>query len=479
MVTLRSIDADTRDGHDDGDLAIPVEAGQLAYIYFTSGSTGQPKGAMVEHAGMLNHLLAKVDDLGICAGVVVAQTAPQCFDISLWQLLAALLAGGRTLIVEQRTLLDVRRLVDTLHDSRVGVLQLVPSHLDVVLSHLEERPRALPSLRCVSATGEMLGRRLVERWFANQPRVRLVNAYGLTETSDDTNHEIMDRPPERGQVPVGWPISNVSVSLVDERLALVPLGATGEIAFSGVCVGRGYVNDARLTRLAFGPDPHRPGQRMYRSGDIGRWRPDGKLEFLGRRDSQVKVRGFRIEIGEVEQRLGRMAGVRDCAVVVTGDGEHGRKLVAFLSGRAPQSPESLRAFLGASLPAYMIPSEFHWLPALPLTGNGKIDRKRLTQFSADPRPPEDVDSPPETATERWIAAIWAEVLGIAPGQIGRGDHFFERGGTSLAAVRLVIGLDRRISLEELLEHPVLTDLARHVDAGRPPVSHVEGRGPVA
>jgi len=212
-------------GYPEGNLGIDVVPGQLAYIYFTSGSTGEPKGAMCEHAGMLNHLFAKIDDLRIGEGDVVAQTAPQCFDISLWQLVSALLVGGRTLLVEQETILDAKRFIDKIVDAKVNVIQVVPSYLEVLVSYLEQHPRALPDLRCVSVTGEALKKELVQRWFAAQHAITLVNAYGLTETSDDTNHEVMDRVPDRERVPLGRPINNVSVYIVDENLALVPLGA--------------------------------------------------------------------------------------------------------------------------------------------------------------------------------------------------------------------------------------------------------------
>src|SRR5439155_5358368 len=194
------IDAAYEESHADGDLGIDVAPGQLAYIYFTSGSTGEPKGAMCEHAGMLNHIFAKIDDLSLGEGQVVAQTAPQCFDISLWQLVSALLVGGRTLIVEQEAILDAEQFVDKLVDGRVAVVQVVPSYLEVLLSYLERHPRELPDLRCVSVTGEALKKELAQRWFAAQPEIKLVNAYGLTETSDDTNHDIMDRVPDRERV---------------------------------------------------------------------------------------------------------------------------------------------------------------------------------------------------------------------------------------------------------------------------------------
>jgi len=453
------IDDGYSDGHADGDLGVRVGPDQLAYIYFTSGSTGEPKGAMCEHAGLLNHLFAKIDDLGIGADQVVAQTAPQCFDISLWQLVSALLVGGRTLLVEQEVILDVPRFVETIVGGRVAVLQVVPSYLEVVLASLDRNPRPLPDLRCVSVTGEALKRELAQRWFASQPGIKLVNAYGLTETSDDTNHEVMDRVPDSDRIPLGRPINNVAIHVVDEHLALVPLGAPGEIVFSGVCVGRGYINDPERTQAAFLADPDRPDRRRYRSGDRGRWRPDGKLEFLGRRDSQLKIRGFRIEIGEIENTLLRMPGVRDGAVVVAESADQSKHLVAFYSGPRQLDDGWLRKRLGESLPEYMIPSAFHWRERLPLTANGKTDRKTLTALAAQLAAVEDRYDAPATSTERHLAAAWATVLGIPPEQISRGDHFFDRGGTSLSAVKLAITLDRAVSLKELTRHPILADLA--------------------
>ncbi|CAM5488737.1 Amino acid adenylation domain-containing protein OS=Streptomyces alboniger OX=132473 GN=CP975_03035 PE=4 SV=1 [Streptomyces alboniger] len=447
------------EAHPDGDLGVSVSAGQLAYIYFTSGSTGEPKGAMCEHAGFLNHVLAKLDDLGIGAGDVVAQTAPQCFDISLWQLLAAPVAGGRTLLVGQETILDVPRFVDTVVRGRANVLQLVPSYLEAVLAELEQRPRELPDLRCVSVTGEAVKKELVERWFAARPGTPLVNAYGLTETSDDTNHEVMRRVPDEDRVPLGRPIANVRVYVVDEELTPVPLGAPGEIVFSGVCVGRGYVNDPERTKAAFTDDPYRPGERLYRSGDHGRWLPDGKLEFLGRRDSQVKIRGFRIEIGEIENALLRVPGVRDGAVVVV----RGTRLAAFCTGPEPVGADTVRERLAASLPAYMVPAVVHWRDRLPLTANGKTDRRTLTALAEDLDAGSDEDTAtpdrPGTPEERRMAAAWAEVLGVPEDRIGRLDHFFDRGGTSLAAVKLAIALNRAITLKDVIRRPVLADLA--------------------
>ena len=465
------IDAAHAEGHHQADLGTDVAPDQLAYIYFTSGSTGEPKGAMCEHAGLLNHLFAKIDDLSIAEGDVVAQTAPQCFDISLWQLLSALLVGGRTLIIEQEVILDARHFIDKLINGRVNVMQAVPSYLEVLVSYLEQypalcRPCALPDLRYVSVTGEALKKELVQRWFAVQPAVKLVNAYGLTETSDDTNHEVMDRPPSREKVPLGRPINNVSLYIVDEHLALVPLGAPGEIVFSGVCVGRGYINDPERTKRAFLADPHRQGQRLYRSGDYGRWLPDGKVEFLGRRDSQVKISGFRIEIGEIEINLLRVPGVRAAVVVMSERIDRSKQLVAFYSGPQPLDPSALRDRLGASLPSYMIPSAFHWTNRLPLTENGKINKQALSALAAELGIAEQGRELPSTQTECRLAAAWAGVLGIPKEQIGRRDHFFNLGGTSLSALKLAIALDRAVSLKDVVGQPILADQAALIECRR-------------
>jgi amino acid adenylation domain-containing protein len=456
-------DAAYEEGHPDGDLGVHVAPDQLAYIYFTSGSTGEPKGAMCEHAGMLNHLCAKIDDLKIGEGVVVAQTAPQCFDISLWQLVSALLVGGRTLVVEQEVILDAQRFVDKIVDGRVAVVQVVPSYLEVLVSYLEQHPRELRDLRYVSATGEALKKELTQRWFAVQPATKLVNAYGLTETSDDTNHEVMDSVPCRERVPLGRPTNNVHIYVVDEHLSPVPLGTPGELVFSGVCVGRGYVNDPERTRRAFLVDPHRKGERLYRSGDYGRWLPESKLEFLGRRDSQVKISGFRIEIGEIESTLLRVPGVREGAVVVAERADRSKRLVAFYSGARPLDANVLRDQLRESLPKYMVPSAFHWRRRLPLTDNGKIDRKALTALARELDVAEQDRERPTTATEQWLAAAWAEVLGIPKDRIGWRDQFFDLGGTSLSALRLAIRLNRAVSLKDLTDHPVLADLAMLID----------------
>jgi len=224
-----------------------------------------------------------------------------------------------------------------------------------------------------------------------------------------------------------------------------------------VCVGRGYINDPERTQRAFLQGPLRPGQRLYRSGDYGRCLPDGKLEYLGRRDSQVKISGFRIEIGEIENALLHVGGVRNGAVVVN------KHLVAFYASERPLDAVVIRDKLAESLPAYMVPSVFHWRKTLPLTENGKIDRKALVALAGELAAAEQNHERPSTPTEHRLAAAWAEVLGIPKGQIGRQDDFFDLGGTSLSALRLVIALDRVVGFKELAAHPILADQAALVD----------------
>lgn len=470
------------EGRSTDNPAVPVGPSQLAYLYFTSGSTGEPKGAMCEHAGFVNHLYAKIDDLGIDVGQVVAQTAPQSFDISLWQLVAALVVGGRTQIVEQDAILDVDRFLETVEQGGVTVLQVVPSYLEVLLARLEDAPGRLDRLRVVSVTGEALKKELTARWFAHFPNIALVNAYGLTETSDDTNHEVMTGVPDRDSVPLGPPVRNVTVYVVDEHLRPVPLGAPGEIVFSGVCVGRGYVNDPERTASAFGEDPHRPGQRLYRSGDFGRWLPEGSLEFLGRRDAQIKIRGFRIEIGEIENQLLRLSGVRDGAVVVVDSPRGAQELVGFQTGSG-LSAEDIREGLARSLPAYMVPRRIVRVDALPLTSNGKTDRRALRALAGGLAvAPDDSRDGPRTEDERRLAEAWAAVLGIPVEGIGQHDNFFDLGGTSLSAVRLVIRMERSVVLRDVHENPTLAGLAKRLataaggDAASPRPAAAESSG---
>jgi amino acid adenylation domain-containing protein len=429
-----------------------------AYIFFTSGSTGQPKGAICEHLGMLNHLQAKVDDLRIGPGDTVVQSADLSFDISLWQLIAAFLVGARVLIVPGEETFDIARCLGTIDAHAATVAQFVPSYLGVLLDRVKAVPEACRTLREVSVTGEAVSQQLIEQWFAAFPGTRLINAYGATEVSDDTTHEIMTAPPRGGAVPVGRAIGNVAVSVLGPGDRLVPLGAPGEITFSGICVGRGYINDPERTAEAFGTDPLRPGLPMYRTGDYGRWLPGGKLGFLGRRDEQVKVNGIRLELGEVESRMREHPDVRDAAVVARKAASTGTVLAGFYTTDDGLSPDDLAAYLATVLAPGAVPATLTALDSLPLTENGKVNKKALLALAAD-RGLAVTSEPPRPGAELAIARCWAEVLGLPDGRIGRHDDFFALGGTSLAALKVVVALDGLIGIGDLMKHPVLADVA--------------------
>ncbi|HLP57698.1 MAG TPA: amino acid adenylation domain-containing protein, partial [Candidatus Deferrimicrobium sp.] len=279
---------------DNANLCIPVLGRDLAYVIYTSGSTGKPKGVMIEQRGMMNHLHAKIAGIQIDSNSVIAQNASHCFDISLWQFFAALLKGGRTVIYPNRAVLNPGAFIKQLGEHGVNILEVVPSYLSVMLDLIEDQKTGhkFSRLNYLLVTGESVKPGLVKRWFEKFPGIKMVNAYGPTEASDDITHFIMDRYPGAGigSIPIGRTLRNFRIYIVDPRMKLCPPGVKGEICVSGIGVGRGYLNDVKKTTDAFSEDPFREerGVRMYRTGDIGRYLPDGNIEFFGRKDYQVK-----------------------------------------------------------------------------------------------------------------------------------------------------------------------------------------------
>src|SRR5205085_385845 len=294
----------------------------LAYVIYTSGSTGVPKGAMVEHRGMLNHLRAKISDFQLGSADVLAQTAPQSFDISIWQFLAALLVGGSVKVATDEVVRDTFLLLDWLEREDVSVLEVVPSQLRAMLQTIEVAGAGrwkLPALRWLFVTGEALPPELSRRWLGRYPQTPLVNAYGPTECSDDVTHYVIREPPPEGSfsTPIGRPILNTQIYILDRHFSPLPVGVAGEVFVGGSGVGRGYFDEPAQTAEVFVPNPFaaEPGARLYRTGDLACHLSDGNIEFLHRIDYQVKVRGFRIETGEIEAALIEHAAVREAVVV--------------------------------------------------------------------------------------------------------------------------------------------------------------------
>ncbi|WP_437818882.1 amino acid adenylation domain-containing protein [Sorangium sp. So ce1078] len=473
--------------------ALPAPAPEdLAYVVFTSGSTGAPKGAMVEHRGMLGHLRAKIEALGLRAGDVIAQTAPQSFVIANWQLLAGLLVGAEVHVIERAAALDPRALLARVDAGGVTILELVPSLLRAALEHLEARGARrtpLARLRWLVPTGEALPADLCRRWLALFPSIPLLNAYGCSECSDDVAHQPVVAPPPAGQaqVPIGRPVRGARLYVLDGHREPVPDGVPGDLWVGGDAVGRGYLGDRGQTEAAFAPDPFAaaPGARMYRTGDRALRRHDGTFEYLGRADHQVKVRGVRVELGEIEAALREHPEVRDAAVTAGAAAPGDVRLVAHVApepGSAP-APATLRRFLERRLPAPMIPAAFALREALPRNQHGKLDRRALEQLSRAAAP--DLPAAPAPAAERAEAespletellAMWAELLG-APA-VGREDDFFALGGHSLLAVRLMVRLRERYGVElplaAIFEVSTVAGLARTIEARQ-----AEGAGSAA
>jgi amino acid adenylation domain-containing protein/non-ribosomal peptide synthase protein (TIGR01720 family) len=446
---------------------------QLAYVIYTSGSTGAPKGAMVEQRGMLNHLEAKIADLHLGPDDVVAQTASQCFDVSVWQFLAALLVGGRVLILGDEISHDPQRLLAAASEAGVTVLETVPSMLRGMLDACELEPApggsALPSpagWRWLVVTGETFTAELARRWLKLFPRVPLLNAYGPTECSDDVTHQAVFQAPagQALRIPVGRPLANLELYVLDRRFREVPIGVAGELCVSGVGVGRGYLGRADQTAERFVPSAfgELPGERLYRTGDLARFLPGGEVDLIGRIDQQVKVRGVRIEPGEIEAAVGRHPEVREVAVVVRQEPQ-GARLVAWIVPRGEGlDPGDLKVFARSVLPEAMVPAAFALVERLPLLASGKVDRKSL----AAQEPPAgsgalpEARRAPQSRTEEILAGIWKEVLRVE--EVGSEDNFFDLGGESILALQVVSRARRaglHLLVRHLFEHPTVAELA--------------------
>ena len=443
----------------------PVPSGatpdDLAYIIYTSGSTGQPKGVAVPHRNVTRLLTATRAWFSFGERDVWTLFHSYAFDFSVWELWGALAHGGRLVVVPYLTSRSPADFLALLRRERVTVLNQTPSAFRTLVAADEEAGAGDLALRVVVFGGEAVDLTSVARWWQRHDPTapQLVNMYGITETTVHVTYQPL-RPEEsagRGN-PIGVPIPDLAVYVVDRSGRLAPPGVPGELYVGGAGLARGYLDRPGLTADRFVPDGFggRPGARLYRSGDLGRRTADGGLEYLGRNDDQVKVRGFRIETGEIEAALTRHPAVRGAVVVAPADADGRRRLVAYLAADGRPTTDELRQHLAGFLPPYQVPATFVLLDELPMTANGKIDHKALPDPGSD-RP--DLGHryvEPRTDTERVLAEVWADVLGVD--QVGASDSFFDLGGDSIRSVQ-VIGRARSrgvgITLQDLFRLPTV------------------------
>ena len=443
--------------------SLGLRPSHLAYVIYTSGSTGRPKGAMNEHTGVVNRVVWMRRAYGIDEREVVFQKTPFTFDVSVWEFFLPLVSGSRLVLARPEGHKDPAYLTQVVVESGVTVMHFVPSMLQSFLAHAGAEQCV--GLKRVMCSGEALSPALARRFHERLPGVELHNLYGPTEAGVDVTAWRCEPGEVRESVPIGRPIANTRIYILDGHLQPVPQGVSGEICIGGVQVGRGYLNRAELTTERFVPDPYglEPGGRMYKTGDLGRWRGDGAIEYLGRNDFQVKVRGQRIELGEIEARLSTLPGVNEVVVVAREDEPGDQRLVAYYVGSASVEAEGLRAHAQEALPESMVPAAYVRLEALPLTSSGKLDRRALPAPDGSSYVTRGYESP-RGEVEEALAGIWSEVLKRE--QVGRHDNFFELGGHSLMAVTVAERMRRaglHSDVRALFMSRTLAELASAVD----------------
>ncbi|REK87676.1 amino acid adenylation domain-containing protein [Streptomyces inhibens] len=456
----------------------------LAYVIYTSGSTGHPKGVMVEHRSVVNRLSWMQREYPLSAADVILQKTPIAFDVSVWELFWWMRAGARVHLLEPGGEKNPDRIMSAVERHGVTVLHFVPSMLNAFLEYAQAtgQHRRLGGLRQVFASGEALTSHHVRRFhavFGPLGGTELVNLYGPTEaTVDVTHHRCADPDPAR--VPIGRPIDNTRLYVLDERLRPTPPGASGELCIAGVGLARGYLRREQLTAERFVADPFPGEDRVYRTGDLVRLRPDGAIEYLGRNDHQVKISGVRIELGEVEEALLRHPAVTGAVVVARSAPGGDPQLCAYVQSRTAVAAGELRRHLAQIVPAAMVPAHLVRLAAFPLTSNGKLDRAALPlPADADAARPAGTTPGEEAAdhtgghaaraprwAERTIAAAWAKVLGVPAEQIRAEDNFFDLGGTSLGVLKVATELSGLLTLEDLMRQSDLGPLAETLRQAR-------------
>ena len=451
---------------------INVDARESIYVIYTSGSTGKPKGAVVPHRGITNRFLWMNEFFGSPTAAAALQTTHHVYDSAVWQLFWPLINGGKTVIPSPGRETDAGYLAGLIHKNEVTITDFVPSVFNTIVPQLVDDQlvrEKLKFLRTIIVGGEEITPSTTYTFMAQFPDVRVVNLYGPTEASIGCIcYEVNGK--EGGRIPIGRPISNVHALVLDKNKKLVPGGFPGELYISGICLGLGYLNDEEKSRALFidNPFPEIGYAKLYKTGDLARYLPDGNIEFLGRIDNQVKIRGFRIELGEIETVLAHHPSIQQAVVLAREDTPGDKRLVAYVvtTNGSTISTHDLRSFLQHKLPDYMVPSAFVFLESLPLTPNGKIDRKALPAPDHSRPELDDTFAAPRTPVEEILANIWAVVLNLDG--VGIHDNFFHLGGHSLLATQVVSRVNTVFQIDfplrRLFETPTIAEMAAVITA---------------
>lgn len=436
---------------------------RLAYVIYTSGSTGNPKGAMVEHLGMMNHIRAKIEDLEMTEQTILAQNASQCFDISVWQFLTPLIVGGKTVIYSNDSIMNPSTFLSKILDDKISILEVVPSYLSVINDLIESEQFKNITLKYIVVTGEEVKPKLVKQIFDKLSNIRIVNAYGPTEASDDITHHIMAEAPVVDTIPIGKPVRNFTIYIVDQNMQLCPIGVKGEICVAGIGVGRGYLNDEVKTNNVFVHNPFLvDDNKMYKTGDVGCWLPDGSITYFGRKDYQLKIRGHRIEPNEIEKTIASFPNVKETVVMAHEKEDGGKFLCAYvvMYQHSQTTSEELREYLKGHLPDYMIPNYIIQLDKFDLTYNGKIDRKSLPM----PRSNDSTESVlPSGHIEEVLIKVFSEVL--RADNVSVASNFFELGGDSISAMQIAARVQKYgyfVNIKDILNYVTIMQLKNHV-----------------
>lgn len=441
-----------------------VSANDLAYVIFTSGSTGTPKGAMIEHIGMLNNIVNKAHDFEVTAASRVAQNASQSFDVCIWQMFIALCHEATTVIYDDKTVLNILGFMERIQSDQITILETVPTYFVLMVEYAEAHKRTarFADLAYMIVNGETADARFINRWFACWPSTKIVNAYGPTEASDDVTHHIMaSTDVVENPVPIGRTLANFDLYIVDETMSPVPIGERGEIVVTGIGVGRGYINTPPDSASAFvaSPFPDKYRGRLYRTGDLGEMRSDGLVFFHGRRDKQVKIRGLRIELEEIEIALKQLPTVKQAVVLdaksTAGDGY----LAAFIVVEPGGAIDDIIARLREQLPAYMVPTVVRTVERLPELINGKVDRGQLRVALASDSQDREV-APPVSPIEQRLHKIWVEVLDRS--DVGVSEDFFALGGDSFKAIRIAAKYGPGLEVADIYDHVTIAAIAAHI-----------------